>query len=62
MPSWLTVLIGGVATALPIATPFIPPPFNIVATGVLGIATGIYHLYQESPSTVAPVQAVPVKK
>lgn len=47
--NWLTVLFGGVASAIPQVLPFIPQPYAAAATGVIAALTGLYHLYQEKP-------------
>lgn len=49
MWNWITLIGGGVVTALPMVVNVLPPPYNVAATMVLGFATSLYHLYQPAP-------------
>jgi len=51
IPPWLSTVVVGVASAAPMFMPFIPPPYNAVAAGVIALVGSIYHLYVQSPTT-----------
>lgn len=48
MGGWLTVLVGALASVTPYVL-HLPPPFNLVATGLIAGITGAYHLYADPP-------------
>lgn len=54
LPSWLTVIFTGVASAVPMFLSFIPAPYNAVAAGVVALVGSIYHLYRPSPAAPPP--------
>jgi hypothetical protein len=53
--NFLTILGAAGAAVLPVVTPFIPPPYNAALSVLITAASGLYHLYQPSPSAPAPV-------
>ena len=49
MQGHLTAVLGGLITIAPQFMTFLPAPYQMAATGLLGFLTGIYHLYHEPP-------------
>ena len=55
MPVWFSLIIGTAATALPQFINALPHEVQGLATAVMAMGTGIYHLYRPSPgSAVTP--------
>jgi hypothetical protein len=53
MPVWLSLVMGTAVTIVPQLISTLNPELQGIATGVLAMATSIYHLYQPTPGTQA---------
>jgi ABC-type cobalt transport system substrate-binding protein len=52
MPSWITIIIGAAAAALPAFISALPADYGAAITAVVAAVTAIYHLYQPVPGTI----------
>ena len=55
-----TTILAGILAAAPMFMPFIPAPYNALASGVIALAGSVYHLYQPAPG--APTGALVPKQ
>lgn len=59
--NWVTVIGSGFAAVAPLLIPAIPPPFNIIASGLITLVSSYFHLNTTAPANV-PVVAAAARK
>ena len=61
LSNWFTTLGGAALSVVTYASPLIPPPYNIIVSGLVSLASNLLHLNATAPAD-APIIAAATKK